>query len=705
MVLMFLALFGILVFGWWPKVEQQFSIWWGGDSLSRKVGSIGGKPVTERELVQFRDQLVEVGNSIEQWNEYMARVAAEQKNDKIRVGFENMTANRSAIFYLWQKWPITSRQDLPSREVVLTWMAMYRDATKLGLSVPMVEAEQTIERIQSTGLPAALVGRAREGFVEGFRKDMTLAAYVIWTRESLQTVVDPELRADFAKIDQRVKVRLAILKASDVLDEVKAKDIPDADLKEQFDKCKKDLPGDGADGFGYRISDKVKIEYLMADPVAFEDEVKSKIKITDDDIHSYYERYKGTEFLAPDETPAAEGSRAEKKYKPEKDVKDDVTKSIIHLEAARLASAELHKKAIDIRQKTTPPNIGLWTEGAKIRLMVLPGFHTAAELKEMDGLGTAIRMSGGGTGQFTFLPDYAMQVEGLAKEKAEAAAEKDKDKAKAKPRAKLALMEMTDVFTDTGKKNCSYAFRVTAVKSSHEPDGLVKPGQPAVLYTAEELQAKIDKLTADVAEARKQAEAKAVAAGGTLPGEWRDPRQDDIDDLHDLVKVREQVVENVRQIKAFEVARDRIKTLLAAAEKANLDEAAKAAKIKTVDSGDVTRTDDLPEVGYNRKLIDECFQLREDKKNKLRMVTLTEKRMAVIVELLDEKAPRQALFEIDRQKLAQTLADRISRETIDKGVRDMKEVRARLDVVVEKEEDRGKSNEPAGPDSGYGSDD
>jgi hypothetical protein len=55
-------------------------------------------------------------------------------------------------------------------------------------------------------------------------------------------------------------------------------------------------------------------------------------------------------------------------------------------------------------------------------------------------------------------------------------------------------------------------------------------------YTLADLQATLDKMTAEVAEARKQAEERAAKVGGTLPLEWRHPRQDDIEALRAVIE-------------------------------------------------------------------------------------------------------------------------------------------------------------------------
>jgi len=55
-------------------------------------------------------------------------------------------------------------------------------------------------------------------------------------------------------------------------------------------------------------------------------------------------------------------------------------------------------------------------------------------------------------------------------------------------------------------------------------------------YATDELQKKVDKLTAEITDARKQAEERAAKAGAPLAKEWRHPKQDDVDELQTLIE-------------------------------------------------------------------------------------------------------------------------------------------------------------------------
>jgi hypothetical protein len=662
MVLMCLAVFSIVFFQSWHYVEAYLTRLFGSDPYSTKVGSIAGKTVTERQFREFRAELLSVGDSFYTW---IIRLEPHMKKPEDIRQFRGLTLGRSAIWTMWQKWPST-KGDKPTHELVLTWMALYEEAVKYGFSVPTAEAESRIASLQGMGIPPELIyqasdqaGLQRPDFVEGLRKDMTMYAYTVWLQETLAMVAEPEMRLEFAKKDERIKVRLAVLRASDATADLPAPS--DADLKAQFDKYKKFLLGDSPEGFGYRIPDKVQIEYLVAAPAAFEAEAAEKLKgKMDDMIKGYYNTYKDPNYLLQENRPAGapEPTAAEKKYKPLEQVKPEITRKIIEEVSGRLAEERVHMAAVEIRSAATPPaDLQMWVEEGKVRLMKLPGFLSAAELKKVEGLGKASRQSSS-TGRLEYLPEYALKLDALVgKDKPEEPADKDKavdplekDKPKA---AKFALKEMSDAFTDTD--GMAYAFRVTAVEPNHEPAT--------------------------------------------------------------LAEVRDKVSEDVKLIKAFEQVREKARALLTAAEAKGLEEAAKAEKIKTFESDYFTRElsytvhgekmsmpSILPEVGADRKLVDECFQMKADKdtdkdkdKKKLRLVTLTDKHMAVVVELLDEKAPRQALYDQEREQLIHTVAQKVALGPYERAIA-LKDVRARMEVVVEVQDEKGKGEGPGIPE-------
>ena len=108
-------------------------------------------------------------------------------------------------------------------------------------------------------------------------------------------------------------------------------------LLEFYDVHKKRLPDVMSTEFGYGRPEQVQVEYVTVDLARF----GRQIEVSENDIATYYARYKGQEFLADDgETP-----------KPLADVRSDIVKKLTRLRAHSLAAALLK----DVKRKAQTP--------------------------------------------------------------------------------------------------------------------------------------------------------------------------------------------------------------------------------------------------------------------------------------------------------------------------------------------------------------
>ena len=88
--------------------------------------------------------------------------------------------------------------------------------------------------------------------------------------------------------DQGAEVmgRAVMISAERLLDEVPAPS--DAEVQAQFDEYKDDLPGRGEPyGFGYRVPDRIKLEYLSISM----DQARQAVKVTEADALAHYREY------------------------------------------------------------------------------------------------------------------------------------------------------------------------------------------------------------------------------------------------------------------------------------------------------------------------------------------------------------------------------------------------------------------------------
>jgi hypothetical protein len=450
MVLMVLAVASMVFFGTVSYVWHHLVAWVGG-GLNPEVGTIAGTPVRQRELATFYRQIHVAARFA---RTCLYKLAPSAKTPEAQADLAFQTAGRSI-------WPMLGNdflEEKPQGADVLTWMALYREARQWGFDASGLEVEARLEALHKLGLTAkdlkqtiAQEAGDRDFFYEALRVDMTLRAYVDWLVETTAVAVQPELRRRFARIDEKMKVRLAVLKAEDFRD--KAPEPSEEDLQKQFDACKQHLPGQGPKGFGYRIPDRVRIEYLVADPKAFEKDAEARA--ADKDVKAYYEAHKESDYLVKEEpkkegadeaAPVADAPK-EKKFRPLEEVRDEIRKMLLDGEAGRLAREKLQADVSEVRSMRAAPDLQIWADGALVQHRAVPDMLTGEQLAALEGVGGAARENRG-------LAEHALALAELV----------------GPERAQLAVGEMSEVFTDADGR--AYAFRVTGYEKNHEPASL-----------------------------------------------------------------------------------------------------------------------------------------------------------------------------------------------------------------------------------------
>jgi len=450
MVLMVLAVASMVLWSIGSKVWPRLMGWISGEG-NPEVGTIAGAPVRQRELAAFASQIRVAGRAA---RTLLYKLAPSVKTPEAQADLSFQTAGRSI-------WPMVGDEFLnekPSGSDVLTWMALYREARQWGFDASGPEVEARLEALHKLGLTAkdlkqtiAQEGGDRDFFYGALRVDMTLRAYVDWLMETTAVAVQPELRRRFARLDEKMKVRLAVLKAEDFRD--KAPEPSEEDLQKQFDACKQYLPGQGPKGFGYRIPDRVRIEYLVADPKAFQ--IDAEARAADEDVKAYYEAHKESDYLVKEEpkkegadeaAPVADAPK-EKKFRPFEEVRDEIRKMLLDGEAGRLAREKLQADISEVRSMREAPDLRIWADGAMVQYRAVPEMLTGEQLAALEGVGGAARENRG-------LAEHALTLAELV----------------GPERAQLAVGELSEVFTDADGR--AYAFRVTGCEKNHEPASL-----------------------------------------------------------------------------------------------------------------------------------------------------------------------------------------------------------------------------------------
>ncbi len=653
MILVFAAVISMVFWLAWREVAGKLSAWFASLGRGEVVGRIAGREVTDREVGRFAGRLQIAGRAAQRWYQGLVqRVSSREAAGPIYLA----TVDQSA-------WPLLARQvedpERIDRATALVWLALYEEARRFGFGTTQMEVEARLDRLRSLGLTDGAINQTvvreaygrRDLLLEALADDMTLADYIRYLYETFSVPVTPEVRRAFAKQDARIKVRLAVFKADEVTDEVQE---PTEDvLREYFAKYKAYLPGKGPEGIGYRIPPKVAVEYLVAEPDAFEDEAAEAV--TAEEVKAYYEANKDPEFLiektaseaeadadeaadtadadeaagngngngngeaagatggeaSTSETgrepaePDQEPAEAEKAFRPLEEVRGEIRRRLVRQKAEDLAHEHLGGLVGEITTKRKGVDLRIWADGTRVRYVGVPGRHTAEELAEVPGLGGAAR------GRVA-VPQVALNVVELV----------------GPEKARIAVREISEVYT--GSEGKAYVFRVTDVAPSREPK--------------------------------------------------------------DLDEVRRAVLKDVVLARAFRLARERAKRLLEAAAEKGLETAADEAEVETVPSDWFPRqrsipyqgrwlewTPSLPEVDSSRVLVDECFRMVEDGRERT-LVSLGKQKMVVVAELIGRKAPREAAYAAFRpmvvRRVAQQMAGRAVPELLEPGA-----VRRRMAVV------------------------
>jgi hypothetical protein len=676
MILMVLAVVSMMFFQSWqylPLVRD----WIFGTSSGPVAGAIKGKTVTMSQLSEFSRKLLLASEATEFWLRGLApRVATQEQQVTLVMNTARVTALQLTMSVL-------AKERISTKEA-LCWMAIYEEARALGFDVSEAQVNDRLKKLESLGLTPQLVSQfvsaradgRRQTLIEGLQIDMTLRAYIDWVADTMGTVVAPQLKSEFAKTDDRLQARLAILKAETYVLDVK--DVPEKDLKEQFDKFKQYLPGAGPEGYGYRIPDKVALEYLEADPKGFE--AQAQAKITEADIKVYYEANKNTEFLESDRAekktdattpaaapPAKEGAAAP--VAPEKAAPAAPEKAAPKLQTPAGAKGDAGIEG------PTAPALAPVAPAAPLPAAPIPAVALPAASVPAAALPAAPAPAAA-----TVAPKAEPKVKPLAEVQAEIRKTLVRQEA-----ARLALQNLNDVAAEIRKLKTApgldiYAdgsrVRYMALKGFMSEQEL---GEAPSLGMGKRGNAL---LKTDALSIRELIGDKAKLAVGEISDPYTGPegeayifRVTAVKENHEppaLDEVRKQVLEDVKLIRAFEIAREKAKKIVAEAAAKGLEQAAK-------DEGATSEvTDwfpqiqvripygnqifellpDLPGVGRDRVVVSECFRMAAEGK-KLSDVVLAQRNMAVVIELVGEKAPRKAVYESEKAKLLQTLTIQI----------------------------------------------
>ncbi len=200
--------------------------------------------------------------------------------------------------------------------------------TQVGVDPARIDAARRNTRLSLQGLYAA-IGRV-----------LAANRYAEYQVEAAYGASRPRLEKLYEDRSQDATVRLALLDAKAFLPAIA--EPTEEELQAHFEKYKNEAaqPTDDSPGFGYRLADRVRIEYLTVDPESIEARVTISLK----EAQSYYESNKD-KYRQPPQGPTSNASDAANapgpipSFEEVKDrVREDARKEKAILEAQRLVN-------------------------------------------------------------------------------------------------------------------------------------------------------------------------------------------------------------------------------------------------------------------------------------------------------------------------------------------------------------------------------
>jgi len=208
-----------------------------------------------------------------------------------------------------------------SRYEALQWILIHHDARKLGLSASNQEvndlmvvaglnnvtindvmrrfnvtSDQLFEAVRSW-----LVSQQYEALVAGVEhiSPAVRVKQIIEGQMAFPSAPVSEAMVKRFVYDQRAEVTISAVEIPYTQTQPDIKPVTEKDIQELYEKYKDNLPGQGKPyGFGYKLPDRVKLEYLR---VPY-DRAREVVKVEEVDIYGYYERNKSRYLIAA--TPA-----------------------------------------------------------------------------------------------------------------------------------------------------------------------------------------------------------------------------------------------------------------------------------------------------------------------------------------------------------------------------------------------------------------
>jgi len=446
-----------------------------GDAHNPVAGTLGGESVRAREVSDYHLQ----------W-ELLKRCGL--KGSPLPYTFRLASPQEFQMMRMMLQYGMDIRRAPGVVELVEThpdaWMLLVKEAKSLGLRISSVDVQRAME--EEVVIPSSYDEVKRDLLIDGI-------ANVLLVHQSMERVTanvkvsEPMRRHAKAESAQRIDLNLVEINAIESLSKVSAPTTQQ--IESQFAEFANDAPGtiDKARnpfGFGYRVPDRVTLQYVMVPRQGARDAAAS---LRDDyawtvearkDYLKNPARYMTTAPAAPTTSSAfdmsAPASTTAPTTRPFDTVRNEIVEKLVNVEAEKLQATVLSKvnarmlADYNVFKSAAPATTQSAAAGyvsfaylQKLRDQIQqedgvtltvadhPSYMTSTDLSGLENIGNA--RGEGGT-----LAEYAL---GLAEPLAPT-------ERKADPNV-LPLHKPSQVLTDD--RDNAYLFRLTGAKPSHKP--------------------------------------------------------------------------------------------------------------------------------------------------------------------------------------------------------------------------------------------
>lgn len=229
------------------------------------------------------------------------------------------------------------------------WILLNKEAETLGCAVDVQEAMEIYKNValgitRGQGQASTIVTNlsnkhkvSQEIIIEIFAKMLSVMSYVDSTTK-VENVSLPEIAAQVSYATEKVNSTYVEFRADNYTKAIEA--VEEDMLNKQFEAYKNYLPGDINEnnpyGFGYKIADRVQLEYIIINI----DEVQTLVKNpTDEEMENYYARNKSNFSEEVKADPSNPESPATPRIKSYAEVRDQIKTEL--LEQRTNARAEM----------------------------------------------------------------------------------------------------------------------------------------------------------------------------------------------------------------------------------------------------------------------------------------------------------------------------------------------------------------------------